>query len=84
MEGEREPAARADTTPSDLVAGGLRARLAEMRLEVLRLRASRRTLMALLEMEGRRRATAERECARLRARLRAQRPQVRSAPHQEA
>jgi hypothetical protein len=74
MEGEREamvPAAVPD--PLDLRTASLRARVTELRLEVLRLRASRRTLMALLEMEGRRRVALERQLARLRLIVRARR-----------
>jgi hypothetical protein len=56
---------------AELAAASLRLRLADMRLEILRLRSSRRTLMALLEMETRRRQALERRVERLRGAVRA-------------
>lgn len=74
MEGEREiPPAQAGPDSADVALAGLRSRLAEMRMQVLRLRASRRTLMALLDLESRRRCAAEARLERLRAHLRRER-----------
>jgi hypothetical protein len=66
MEGEWERAACEPAAESaEQAIAGLRRRLSEMRLEVLRLRASRRTLMALLEMQGRQKAVLEQRLERL-------------------
>ncbi len=74
MEGEWERAACEPAAESaEQAIAGLRRRLSEMRLEVLRLRASRRTLMALLEMQGRQKAVLEQRLERLRAQLRGER-----------
>lgn len=56
----------------------LRGRVAELRLELLRLRASRRTLIALLERESRERRLLEARLERLRARLRGERARRRA------
>lgn len=72
MESEREAAAVTPLPDAlDLRTASLRARVGELRLEVLRLRASRRTLMTLLEQEGRRRQALERDVSRLRLLTRA-------------
>jgi predicted RNase H-like nuclease (RuvC/YqgF family) len=63
---------------AEVTLAGLRSRLAELRLEVLRLRASRRTLMALLEMESRQNRALEGRLERLRARLRWERTRSRA------
>jgi predicted RNase H-like nuclease (RuvC/YqgF family) len=56
----------------------VRRRLGELRLEVLRLRASRRTLMAVLEIERRERAVLEHRLEALRARVRGERARARA------
>lgn len=65
----RVPAASAPDG-AEVALARLRGRLAALRLEVLRLRASRRTLMALLEMESRQRQALEGRLERLRVRVR--------------
>ena len=79
MEGERESVlSRPAADGAEAALAALRQRVGEMRLELLRLRASRRTLMALLEMQGKQKARLEARVERLRARLRGERRRRRA------
>ena len=79
MEGERESIlSRHSGESADAALAALRQRVGEMRIELLRLRASRRTLMALVEMQGRQKALLEARLERLRTRLRAERRRRRA------